>query len=110
VVAFGVILALIALACDPVENILWFAFQIFSLTGGATLGVFLLGVLTERRGNLGNVAAMIVSTACMTALLLLSYKGRVELAWSWLIVLGTAMTFGLGFLFSRPPAARQLQE
>jgi len=100
VLAFGVILALIALACDPVENILWFAFQIFSLTGGATLGVFLLGVLTKRQANVDNIVAMILSTASMTALLLLSRKGYVRLAWSWLIVLGTLMTFILGFLFS----------
>ncbi|MHC4154190.1 MAG: sodium:solute symporter family transporter [Planctomycetota bacterium] len=110
VAAFGVILALIALACDPVENILWFAFQIFSLTGGATLGVFLLGVLTKRKANLGNVVAMIVSTVSMTVLLLLSHKGYVELAWSWLIVLGTVMTFGLGYLLSHPPVRRRLQQ
>ena len=108
VVGFGVILALIALACDPVENILWFAFQIFSLTGGATLGVFLLGVLTKRKANLGNVFAMTYSTACMTALLLLSHKGYVKLAWSWLIVAGTAITLGMGYLLSRIPAMSTL--
>ena len=100
VVAFGIVLAIIAFACDPVENILWFAFEIFSLTGGATLGVFLLGVLTKRKSNLGNVAAMIASTSCMTILLLLSHGGYIKLAWSWLIVAGTAMTLALGYLFS----------
>ena len=100
VIIFGLILAAIALACRPVENILWFAFQIVSLTGGATLGVFLLGVLTKRKINAGNVAAMIISTLSMTALLLLSYKGYIELAWSWLIVLGTAVTFTMSFVFS----------
>jgi SSS family solute:Na+ symporter len=100
VVAFGVLLAMIAFACEPVENILWFAFEIFSLTGGATLGVFLLGVLTKRKSNLGNIAAMIASTSCMTTLLLLSHGGHIKLAWSWLIVAGTAMTLGLGYLFS----------
>ncbi|MHC4258772.1 MAG: sodium:solute symporter family transporter, partial [Planctomycetota bacterium] len=35
IVGFGVLLAMIAIACSPVENILWFAFQIFSVTGGA---------------------------------------------------------------------------
>jgi Na+/proline symporter len=98
--AFGLILAAIALACRPVENILWFAFQIVSLTGGATLGVFLLGVLTKRKVNAGNVAAMIISTLSMTALLLLSHKGYIKLAWSWLIVLGTVETFVLGYIFS----------
>jgi solute:Na+ symporter, SSS family len=100
VIAFGLILAIVALVCESVENILWFAFQIFSLTGGATLGVFLLGVLTKRKINAGNVAAMIISTLCMMVLLLLSHKGYTKLAWSWLIVAGTVMTFALGYFFS----------
>jgi SSS family transporter len=104
VVGFGVILAFIALACEPVENILWFAFQIISLTGGATLGVFLLGVLTKREANWGNVIAMVASTVVMTVLLLLSRRGYISLAWSWLIVLGTGITFILGYFFGRAPA------
>jgi Na+/proline symporter len=101
VIAFGVILAIIAFACQPVENVLWFAFKIISVTGGATLGIFLLGVSTECKSNLGNIAAMIISTVCMTALLLLSHGGYVNLAWSWLIVIGTGLTFALGWLFSK---------
>ncbi|MCX5632655.1 MAG: sodium/solute symporter [Phycisphaerae bacterium] len=100
VIGFGLILAIIAITCQPVENILWFAFEIISLTGGATLGIFLLGVLTKRKANIGNVVAMIISTLSMIALLLLSHKGVINLAWSWLIVLGTAMTFALSYLFS----------
>jgi Na+/proline symporter len=100
VVAFGLLLAVIAFACEPVQNVLWFAFEIFSVTGGATLGIFLLGVLTKRKSNFGNIAAMIASTFCMTALLLLSHAGYIKLAWSWLIVAGTIMTFVLACLFS----------
>jgi len=100
VITFGLILAIIAFACEPVENILWFAFQIISLTGGATLGVFLLGVLTKRKINVGNVAAMIISTISVTILLILSHQSYINLAWSWLIVLGTVETFALGCLFS----------
>jgi solute:Na+ symporter, SSS family len=100
VIAFGLILAIIALVCEPIENILWFAFEIISLTGGATLGIFLLGVLTKRKTNAANVAAMIISTLSMTALLISSHRGYINLAWSWLIVLGTAETFALGYLFS----------
>ena len=98
VVIFGLILALIALACEPVKNILWFAFKIFSLTGGATLGVFLLGLLTTRKSNWGNVIAMVVSTIFTLMLMLLSYSGIIHLAWSWLIVIGTGITFVLGYL------------
>ncbi len=100
VIVFGLVLALIALACEPVENILWFAFEIISLTGGAMLGIFLLGVLTKRKINAGNVAAMIISTISVTILLILSHQGYTNLAWSWLIVLGTIETFALGYLFS----------
>jgi len=100
VIIFGLILAIIALACQPVKNILWFAFEIISLTGGATLGVFLFGVLTKRKGNSGNVAAMIISTISMIVLLVLSHQGCIHLAWSWLIVIGTAETFVLSLIFS----------
>ncbi len=98
VIGFGIILALIAFACSPVENILWFAFEIFSITGGATLGVFLLGVLTKCQSNWANVFAMIFSTLAMIVLLLLSKYNLINLAWSWLIVIGTATTLILSYL------------
>lgn len=98
VVVFGLILALIALACHPVKQILWFAFQIFSITGGAILGVFLLGLLTKRRANYGNIVAMVASTLLTLTLTLLSKFGVIGLAWSWLIVIGTFTTFTLGYL------------
>jgi SSS family solute:Na+ symporter len=98
VVVFGLVLALIAVACVRVENILWFAYEIFSLTGGATLGVFLLGLLTKRKANIGNVIAMVISTLCVLTLMLLSYFKVIELAWSWLIVIGTGLTMSLGHL------------
>jgi len=100
VVVFGLILALIALACVSVTNILWFAYKIFSLTGGATLGVFLLGLLTKRKANKGNIIAMVVSTFCSLTLMLLSHFGVIQLAWSWLIVIGTGITMFLGYLLA----------
>jgi SSS family transporter len=100
IIIFGLILALIALACAPIKNILWFAFEIFSITGGATLGVFLLGILTKTKANIANVVAMIVSTIAMTVLLLLKKYDKIDLAWSWLIVLGTMTTMLLSFLLS----------
>jgi Na+/proline symporter len=98
VVGFGLILAAIAAAFAPVENILWFAFQILSLTGGPMLGVFLLGLLTKRKSNRANIPAMLVSTVvCLVLLLLIKYE-ILNLGWSWLIVIGTAITFVLGYL------------
>ncbi len=120
VIGFGIILAMLAYACRDLKgNVLWFAFQIVSVTGGSTLGVFLLGILTKRRSNRGNVAAMVISAFLMTMMLLLYSKPdfvvRIiaavpwnwlttvlktlgEIAWTWLIVIGTVVTFGLGYL------------
>ena len=98
VVGFGLVLAGIAAAFAPVKNILWFAFQILSLTGGPMLGIFLLGLLTRRKANRTNIPAMLFSTGVCVILLLLIQKGTLELAWSWLIVIGTGITFVLGYL------------
>jgi len=102
IVGFGLVLALIAWACGPVKNILWFAYQVFSLTGGAILGVFLLGLLTRRKANRGNVLAMILSTVLTTSLMILSKRGDIPLAWSWLIVVGTVTTMGIGYILGSP--------
>jgi solute:Na+ symporter, SSS family len=100
VVGFGLILAGIAAACSPVENILWFAFQILALTGGPMLGVFLLGLLTRHQANLANIPAMLISTGVCTVLLLLIQQKRLGLGWNWLIVIGTAITMLLSCLFA----------
>jgi len=98
VVGFGLVLAGIAAACAPVENILWFAFQILSITGGPMLGAFLLGLLTKRKANLANVLAMLFSTGVCVVLLILIKQEKLNLAWSWLIVIGTSITFILAYL------------
>ncbi len=98
VVGFGLILAAMAYQCRSFEGILWVAFKILAVTGGSTLGVFLLGLLTTRRGNWSNVVAMIVSALGMGVLLYLSEKKYITLGWSWLIVFGTACTFFLGYI------------
>jgi SSS family transporter len=98
VIGFGLLLAAIAVICSPVQNILWFAFQILSLTGGPMLGVFLLGLLTRHKANLANLPAMLTSTAICTVLLVLIQQERLHLGWTWLIVIGTAVTMTLSYL------------
>jgi SSS family solute:Na+ symporter len=98
VVGFGLVLAGIAAACAPVENILWFAFQILSITGGPMLGAFLLGLLTNRKANLANIPSMLFSTVVCVVLLVLIKREIITFAWSWLIVIGTGITFILSYL------------
>ncbi len=100
VVVFGLLLAGIAAVCAPVQNILWFAFQILSLTGGPMLGVFLLGLLTRHQANRANLPAMLVSTAVCTVLLVLIQRKMLDLGWTWLIVIGTALTMTLSYLLT----------
>ena len=93
VIGFGLILAAIAIACAPVENILWFAFQILSVTGGPMLGVFQLGLLTQCKTNRANIPAMLISSAICLVLLVLIEMDFLQFGWSWLIVIGTGITF-----------------
>ena len=99
VVVFGAVLAGIAYFFARFENILWLAFKIGSVTYGSLLGVFLLGLLTKRRANLANVAGMAGSAAGMLVLLVLSEKGILPLGWSYLLILGTGLTFATGWVF-----------
>ena len=98
VVGFGLLLAAVAAICSPVQNILWFAFQILSLTGGPMLGVFLLGLLTRHQANRANLPAMLLSTAVCTVLLVLIQQKTLSLGWTWLIVIGTVLTMALSYL------------
>ena len=101
VVVFGLILAFVAYFFSHFEKFLWLAFKIGGVTYGSLLGVFLLGLLTTRRGNRVNVVAMTLAAVSMLALLLLSETNIIPLGWTWLLPLGTLMTFGLGWLFGR---------
>jgi SSS family solute:Na+ symporter len=96
VLAFGLVLAVIAYGFSFFDKILWLAFKIAGVTFGSLLGVFLLGLLTRRPfADRANVAAMI-TMACVNAVLLtLSERQIVPFAWSWLVILGTAGTMSL---------------
>jgi SSS family transporter len=99
VVIFGIILAFIAYFFSYFEKFLWLAFKIGGVTYGSLLGVFLLGLLTKRRCNRLNVAAMTFSALSMLSLLILSEKGIFPLGWTWLLLIGTFLTFTTGWLF-----------
>jgi SSS family transporter len=101
VVIFGIILAFIAYFFSHFEKFLWLAFKIGGVTYGSLLGVFLLGLLTTRRCNRINVAAMTLSALGMLALLILSEKQIFPLGWTWLLLMGTFLTFATGWIFGK---------
>jgi solute:Na+ symporter, SSS family len=99
VVIFGLILGVIAYFFSHFEKFLWLAFKIGGVTYGSLLGVFLLGLLTKRRCNRVNVVAMTLSALLMLGLLILSEKNIFPLGWTWLLLLGTFLTFATGWVF-----------
>jgi SSS family solute:Na+ symporter len=101
VVAFGAVLGVLAWAFSALDQILWLAFKIAGVTFGSLLGVFLLGLLTRRAvADAANVVAMVAMAAVNLALLVLSERGVLPFAWSWLVIVGTAGTIGLALLLS----------
>ena len=105
VVLFGIILAGIAYFFSHFEKILWLAFKIGGVTYGSLLGVFLLGLLTGRRCNRINVAAMTFSAVAMLVLLILSEKNIFPLGWTWLLLIGTFVTFAAGYVLGENPSS-----
>lgn len=97
VVIAGLILGYIAYIFSFHDKMLWLAFKIGSVTYGSLLGVFLLGLMTDRKSNWANVAAMTAMALINLFLLVLIENKILPLGWSWLIVIGTLGTMGLGW-------------
>jgi solute:Na+ symporter, SSS family len=100
VVSFGIVLAAIAFACQPIQNIVWFAFEIISITGGSVLGIFLFGILTKIHARYTNVIAMVAAAACTTTIAICNKLEYTHIGWSWLIVIGTLVTLGLAIILA----------
>ena len=100
VVAFGLVLALLAWGFSHFDRILWLAFKIAGVTSGSLLGVFLLGLVTRVVANRANVVAMVAMASVNLVLLVLAETGRIPLGWSWLVILGTAGTMVLAWLLA----------
>ena len=97
VLLFGIVLALIAWALRDASGFLWLTFKIGSITYGALLGIFLLGILTTRGSDAVNWLAMLSGAVLCSFLLGLIEFGILALGWTWLILIGTAWTFGIAY-------------
>ena len=95
-VAWGGVLLLIAIGAAQVsKSVLDTGLKIASIPFGALLGVFLLGVLTKKPGQSAAIAGTIAGLG--TVLYLNFYT---PVAWSWYVLIGTCVTFGVGMLAS----------
>lgn len=101
VLFFGAVLMLLAYAFNQyAKSFIWLALEIASIPAGALLGVFLLGLLTRRRGSdIGNLWALGTSLAIATSIFLLRRTEHLALDWTWLVVISLSVSLGLGALF-----------
>lgn len=76
----------------PTSRIIPIVLGIFGYTYGSLLGVFLLGLLSKRGSDRGNIIAMIAGAVLVAAL--------PQVAFPWRVMLGSLTTVAVGALFS----------
>jgi Na+/proline symporter len=83
---------LAVIALHKVGRVVEVGLQIASVAYGALLGVFLLGVLTRRANQRGAMVGM----ACGFGMELYLWLGT-RVPWTWWVLIGSAVTFGIGY-------------
>lgn len=90
--AWALLLFVIAvLSLHKVGRVIEVGLQIASVAYGALLGVFLLGVLTRRANQRGAMIGMLLGFS--TEL----YLWRTRVPWTWWVMIGTLVTFAVGY-------------
>lgn len=91
----AVLFGLAVIALHKVGRVVVVGLQIASVAYGALLGVFLLGVLTRRANQRGAMVGM----ACGFATDLYLWLGT-RVHWTWWVMIGSAVTFAVGWSVS----------
>jgi SSS family transporter len=94
-VLWGAILFGVALIARHWGSVLQAGLSIASIIYGSLLGVFLLGLLTKRVGELAAMCAM-----ASGLVLMLYIRFFTPIAWTWYVLIGTSATFALGLALS----------
>jgi solute:Na+ symporter, SSS family len=92
---WGAVLAAIALVASQWGSVLESGLSIASVTLGILLGVFLLGVLTKKPGENAAIAGVIAG-----AIVMLYVKFETTIPFTWWVLIGSGVTFGVGWLAS----------
>lgn len=94
-VAWGLVLLAIAIGARHSPSVLEAGLTIGSIPMGALLGVFLLGVLTSRPREAAAMAGVVAGLVTV-----LYVNQRTTIAFTWYVLIGTLMTFGVGMAAS----------
>jgi len=90
-----VLFGLAVIALNKVGRVVEVGMQIASVAYGALLGVFLLGVLTRRANQRGAMVGMLFGFGVELYVWL-----RTPVPWTWWVLIGTAVTFAVGYAAS----------
>ena len=94
-ILWGVVLFAVGLVARHWGSVLEAGLSIASILYGSLLGVFLLGSLTRRAVEAGAMAGMLAGLAVT-----LYVKFFTPIAWTWYVLIGSAVTFAVGWLVS----------
>ena len=94
-VAWGLVLVILAILSRGVRSVLEAGLTIASITYGSMVGVFLLGVLTRKANESGAIVGM--AAGLLTMLGVWYFTG---IAFTWYVLIGTAITFAVGYTAS----------
>jgi SSS family transporter len=89
--------AIAVLSLHKVGRVIEVGLQIASVAYGALLGVFLLGVLTRRANQHGAIIGMLFGFVSEL------YLWGSHVPWTWWVMIGTAVTFAVGYTASLIP-------
>jgi len=89
-----VLFGLAVIALHKAGRVVEVGLQIASVAYGALLGAFLLGVLTRRANQRGAMVGMLCGLAVEL------YLWRIQVPWTWWVMVGTGVTFGVGYVAS----------
>ena len=94
-VFWGAVLAAIGLVASHWGSVLESGLSIASVTLGILLGVFLLGILTKRTGENAAITGVVAGASTM-----LYVKFGTGIPFTWWVLIGSGVTFGVGLLAS----------
>jgi solute:Na+ symporter, SSS family len=100
-VLWGLVLVFLAILSRGVQSVLEAGLTIASITYGSMVGVFLLGVLTRRANERGSIVGMAAGLLSMLAVWYFS-----SIAFTWYVLIGSVITFSVGYAVSLVYALR----
>jgi len=98
-VVWGVVLVAIGMLARYWGSVLESGLSIASVTLGLLLGVFLLGVLTQRVHERSAIAGLLAGLAAILAV-----RHFTPIAWTWWVLIGSSVTFAVGYAASFVPS------